>query len=237
MATYARSLTAPAAADIELQPRPRGRSLLVAVMLAAAAATSAGVLLFRPWPVRNSFLYSELAPLRDAIWTAVFIDAVAFATISIALALAVAMLTRTRGARLATVGGVMTMLGGVLFAMGMFAFGAFTWHVTDSSVVPVDVGTRALEAVVASPEHLLLPQLLGFLLVTLGSILLFIALLRSRAVPRWLPIAMLVGVVAQFGFHDRTLDFVQIGTMGLLGVLAAFLARSDPAGSTPDQSR
>jgi hypothetical protein len=232
MASYAPSIAAPTRADLAIHGPGRGRSLLVAVMLAAAAAVSAGVLLFRPWPVRNSFLYAELAPVRDAIWTAIFVDAIAFATIAISLALAVGILARTRGARLATVGAVVTMLGGVLFAMGAFAFAAFTWQVTDPSVLPADVGTRVLAAAVASPEHLMLPQLLGFLLYTLGSIILIAALFRSHAVPSWLPVAMLVGVVAQFGFHDRILDFVQIGTMALLIVLAAVLARASWA--TPE---
>ena len=225
MTTYEGTLSTPNREFITVEAI-RGRTLVVAATLALASAVVALVLLFRPWPVRNSFLYQELAPVRDAIWTAIFVDAISFAAIGLSLSLAVCLLARDRGARLATVGAIVTTLGGVLFAMGAFAFAALTWYVTDPAALPVAEGTSFLEYAVANPEHVMLPQLLGFLLYTLGTLILAAAMLRSGSVPRWLPIAIIGTTIAQFAVHDRALDFVQIGAMGLLILVGARLARS-----------
>ncbi len=228
MTTYEAALSTPNRDSITLAAI-RGRTLVVAATLALAAGVVALVLLLRPWPVRNSFLYQELAPVRDAVWTAILVDAISFAAIGISLSLAVCLLARDRGARLATVGAIVTTLGGVLFAMGAFAFAAFTWYVTDAAALPVAEGTSLLEYAVANPEHVMLPQLLGFLLYTLGTLILAAAMLRSGSVPKWLPIAIIGTTVAQFAVHDRALDFVQIGAMGLLILVGVRLARSSVA--------
>jgi hypothetical protein len=225
MTTYA-----PAISTADRQPRvfdaARGRTLIVAATLVLAAAAVALVLLFRPWPVRNSFLYQELAPVRDAIWTAILVDAVAFAAIGLSFSLGVCLLTPERGARLANLGAVVTTVGGLLFAMGAFAFAAFVWYITDPVALPIQDGTRFLEFAVANPEHLMLVQMVGFLLYTLGSVILAAAMFRSGAVPRWLPIAIVGTTVAQFAVQDRVLDFVQIGAMAMLILVGMRLARS-----------
>jgi hypothetical protein len=67
----------------------------------------------------------------------------------------------------------------------------------------------------------------GFLLFTIGSILLLIALIRARTVPLWLPIAFLALVVAQFApVPSRILDFVQVALTALLVVLAWMFGRT-----------
>lgn len=207
----------------------RARAVIVPAILALGAAAVATVLLFRPWPVRNSFLYEELAPVRDGIWTSILVDSVAFAAVAIGLSLVVAQLTQTRGAALANVGAVVASAGGILFAMGAFAFAAFTWYVTDPTVLPVADGTRVLDYVVANPEHLMLLQMGGFLLYTLGTLLLAAALFRARSVPRGLPIAMIVLTIAQFATHGRVLDFVQIVAMMVLVALAVLAIRRSTA--------
>ncbi len=228
MTTYASALSTPTHASVTTVAA-RGRTLIIAATLALAAGAVSMVLLFRPWPIRNSFLYQELAPVRDAIWTAILVDALAFAAIGLSLSLAVCLLARDRGARLANVGAIVTIVGAVLFAMGAFAFAALTWYATDTAALPVVEGTRLLEYAVANPEHVMLPQLLGFLLYTLGTLILAVAILRSGSVPRWLPVAMLGTTVAQFTVHDRALDLVQIGAMAVLILLAVRLARSSIA--------
>ena len=95
-----------------------------------------------------------------------------------------------------------------------------------------------MDYTVDHPEHGMVVQMAGFLLFTIGTVLLGIALIRSRAVPLWLPIAFLVLVVAQFApVPSRVLDFVQVGLMVLLVVLAWMFVTSDPAparrGSAP----
>ena len=215
----------------------RARTAIVAATLALGAAMVATVLLFRPWPVRNSFLYQELAPIRDGIWTSILIDSLAFTAVTIGLSLVVAQLTPTRGAWLANVGAVVATIGGVLFAMGAFAFAMLTWYVTDPAVLPIADGTRLLEYAVANPEHGMLLQLGGFMLYTLGTLVLAVALIRAGSVPRWLPSAVIVLTIAQFATSDRVLDFVQIAAMSLLVILAALVLRRSGGGRAPQQHR
>ena len=225
MTAYAPTLSTSEAASIRV-PFGRARQWIVGATLAVAAVVVGVVLLFRPWPARNSFLYADLAPVRDGIWAAIFIDALAFAGIAISLSLAVGMLVRTRGAALANVGAIVTILGGILFAIGAFAFAAFTWYATDPTALSPESGARLLEYAVANPEHVMIPQMLGFLLYTLGTLILAGALLRSKAVPRWLPILIIAGTVAQFVLEQRALDLAQVALMGVLILLAAQLFRS-----------
>ena len=207
----------------------RARAIIVPGTLALGAAVVATILVFRPWPVRNSFLYEQLAPVRDGIWTAILVDSLAFAAVAIGLSLVVAQMTPTRGALLANIGAIVATIGGVLFAMGAFAFAMFTWYVTNPAVLPVADGTRLLEYAVASPEHGMLLQMVGFLLYTLGTLLLAAALFRARSVPRWLPTAMVVLTIAEFATSDRILDFVQVAAMTVLVVLAALALRRSAA--------
>ena len=228
MSTYARALAAASDRPAIRLAAGRGRTRIIAATLAISAAVVATVLLFRPWQVRNSFAYAELAPVRDAIWTAIFIDALAFVAVAISVALSVALVAHDRGARVANIGAVITIAGGVLFAMGAFAFVALVWLVTDTAVLPATDGARVLEAALNEMVHVALPQALGFLLFTAGTLILAAALFRSRAVPRWLPIAIVVATLLQFAFHDRALDFVQIGAMALWIVLAGYLFMRQP---------
>jgi hypothetical protein len=232
MTTYAQALSTADRESVSVS-LARGRTLIVAATLALAAGVVAIVLLFRPWPVHNSFLYPELAPVRDAIWTAILVDAVAFAAIGISFSLVVCLLAPGRGARIANVGAIVTTLGGMLFAMGAFAFAAMTWYITDPAALPVADGTRLFEYTVANPEHVLLPQMLGFLLFTVGTLILAAALFRSGSVGRWVPIAIVVTTVAQFAVHDRALDFVQIGAMAVLILVGMRLARQVVEGPRP----
>jgi hypothetical protein len=155
------------------------------------------------------------------MWTGIVIDAFAFAVLGVALSLVVCMLARSRGAAWATVGAVVTSLGGIAFAMGAFGFASLAWYATDTTAIPVESGTEFLKYAVDNPQHGMVLQMAGFLLFTVGSILLVVALIRSRSVPVWLPIAFLVLVVAQFTpVPSRVLDFVQVALMALLVVLA-----------------
>jgi hypothetical protein len=228
MATMAQVATTTQAASTGAGAS-RARVIIAAATLAIGAAVVAVVLLFRPWPARNSFLYDELAPIRDGIWTSILVDSLAFVAVAIGLSLVVAHATRMRGASLANAGAVLAVSGGVLFAMGAFAFAMFTWYVTDPTALPTADGTRLLEYAVANPERGMLLQLGGFLLYTLGTLVLAAALLRAASVPRWLPIAMIGLTLAQFGTSDRALDAIQIAAMTLLVILAGAVLRRSAA--------
>lgn len=208
----------------------RSRKTLVASALAVSAAAVGSVLLLQPWPVRNRFGYGDIAPIRDGMWTGIVIDALAFAVLGVALSLVVCMLARSRGAVWATVGAVVTSLGGIAFAMGAFGFGSLAWYATDTTAIPVETGTEFLKYAVDNPQHGMVLQMAGFLLYTLGSVALTIALLRARTVPTWLPSAFLVLTVAQFTpVPSRVLDLIQVAVMAALVVLAWMFHRETSA--------
>ena len=201
---------------------------LAAAGLALAATGAAAVLLWHPWPTRDRFGYGDIAPIRDAMWQALVIDAVCFAVLGATFSIAVCGLARVRGSVWATIGAAVTTLGGIAFAMGEFGFAAISWYATDTAAVSVESGTKLMDYTVDHPEHGMVVQMAGFLLFTIGSVLLAVALIRSRSVPLWLPVAFLVLVVAQFTpVPSRVLDFVQVGSMALLVVLAWMFAQSD----------
>lgn len=204
------------AAPVRTHPRT-----LVAIGLAVGAAAVASVLLWHPWETRDRFGYADLAPIRDAMWQAIVVDATGFAVVAVTLSIAVCALARARGAVWATVGAAVTTLGGIVYAMGAFGFAAIIWYATETDAVSVADGTRLLDHAVDHPEHGMVLQMAGFLFFTIGSLVLSVALIRSRAVPRWLPIAFIVLVAAQFTpVPSRVLDFVQVGLMALLVLLA-----------------
>jgi hypothetical protein len=205
----------------------RARSTILASALAVGAVAVAAVLLFRPWPERNAFDYDQIAPSRDGIWTGILVDGLGFAVTAVALSLVVCAMARTRGAVWANVGAVVTSLGGIAFAMGAFAFAALAWYATDATVLSEEQGARMLDHVVDNPQHAMVMQMAGFLGYTIGSVLLSVALLRARAVPRAIPVAVLVLTAAQFsGVDERVLDFVQIALMAVLVCIAALFVRN-----------
>jgi hypothetical protein len=66
----------------------------------------------------------------------------------------------------------------------------------------------------------------GFLLFTLGSLVLMGALWRARSVPRWLPVAYLVLTVGVFGLGGVVLNVVQAVQMLSLTVVAYYAWRA-----------
>jgi hypothetical protein len=77
--------------------------------------------------------------------------------------------------------------------------------------------------VLDNPGHVMGAQMAGFLLYTLGTLLLMGALWRARAVPRWLPIGFLVLTVGLFAVDGVVLNVVQ-AVQTLLLVPVAFYA-------------
>ena len=185
------------ASSLSTAPPDRMRHRVVAAGLGLGAVVLAGLLVTTPWGERNAIGYDDIAPLRDPAWAGMFADSLAFAVVAITASLVVLAQVRTRGRVLGLVGAVAAFLGGVLFAMGSYAFAAFAWYAT-SNAVPPNSG-RALMAYSADhPEHLRAPAMAGFLLYTIGSLLLSAALIRGRAVPVAGPVAFIVLTLAQF---------------------------------------
>jgi len=203
----------------------RVRTGIIGLTLALGAAVVATVLLIRPWQVRNQFEYDDISPVRDAMWTGIVVDTVSFAVVGFTLGLVVCGLARTRGAAWANVGAVLTALGGVTFAMGAFGFAALAWYATDTAALTAADGARLLEYVVDNRLHVMVMQMAGFMIYTLGSLVLAVALLRARTITRWLPIALIVVTLAQFTpVPQRGLDLIQVAVMAvLIGIAGAYL--------------
>lgn len=205
----------------------RARVWIVGTGLAVAATTVAGLLVWLPWGARNEFDHESIAPIRDTAWLGITLDGLAMGVLAVTVALASCMITPGRGGRWADVGAVITVLGGIAFAMGAFARGVLSWFATTESI-GADAGGTLLALVTEAPTRLLLVAMAGYLSVTVGTLILTVAWWRSRVLPRWLPITFAVLTVAQFtGFEGRALDVLQIVTMLTLVVFAVlFVARA-----------
>jgi hypothetical protein len=198
------------------------RVRIVGAGLGFGAAAIAAMLVWKPWGERDELGYDAVRPIRDHAWTGTTVDAFAFALVSVTLAVATCALVRRRGRHWADVGAVVTVVGGIAFAMGGFARGAVVWLAT-ADQVPADAGATVLQLVEDEPGHLMALAMAGFLLYTLGTLALTVAWWRSRVVPRWLTVALVVFTVAQFsGIDDRPLDLVQVACMGVLVCFAVF---------------
>lgn len=188
----------------------RIRAGIVSAILALGAVTIAVVVLWQPWGERDHLSYADIAPHRDAAWLGTLIDGLALAAVGVAFGVAVCRLVpAARGAVMATIGALLTGFGGAAFSVGMVSFGSLAWYATDPAAVSRDSGTALLTYVVDNPGHMLGSQMAGFLLFTLGSLVLMAALWRSRAVPRWLPVAYLVLTIGLFALDGVILNVVQ----------------------------
>jgi len=208
----------------------RVRGSIATVVLASAALIQIVLLLVRPWGERNDFRYDSVEPIRNNLWTGMLVDGISFAIIGVTLSLVVCNLVRGRGSAWATVGAFVTSLGAIVFAMGALAMATIVWYATSTSAFSTDTGRELMDYAIGSGAHpkgslATIPSMGGFMVFTVGSILLFIALIRSAVVSRWLPIALLVATVGEFVIQGRATDLVQIIWMALVGTLAIFAVK------------
>lgn len=205
-----------------------GRIRLVAAALAAASATLAALVITHPWGERldssadEVLSYDVVLESHAHAWPAMLADVFAFGVIAVCLAIGVAHLARTRGRALATAGGVLVVAGGLLSAMGSFAFTTVTYFVGE---LPEGSGRDLVDTANDDVTHLLGVEMAGFLLFTLGSLVLAAALVRARAVPR---LAVALFVLLTFGLFALTgaaLDVVQAAQVLVAGAVAVPLWR------------
>lgn len=202
------------------------RTTIVAVGLALSAVIAAANLLGRPIAAIDTEIYAELEPVRNAYWTFALVGGVSTALTYILAGIAACMLVLRRGATLATAGAVLLCIGGVLFGAGFFASGAVSW--VSTGVVAGD--PTFFDYFQEHSFRAFAPQLVGFLLSTIGFILVGVALWRSRVVPRWLaaaiPVTAVVTILSGTGIIYDVLHAVFMGTVV---ALAWFLLRADRA--------
>jgi hypothetical protein len=179
-----------------VSPRIRtARAVLLALAVAGAPVLQMAGFLTHPELPDSSAGLLELVGRDPAGWFRIHAVASASAALSIVASVALASLVRSRGAVLATVGATLAAIGGGMLAI---AFGAEAELVSLAADPSLDRTAMAalLDLQPASPATALL--MAGFPFAGIGSLLLAVALLRSRSVPRWMPALVLLGLVASF---------------------------------------
>lgn len=205
----------------------RARIAIVAVALAGGALAAAAALLWHPWPERNDLSYASFAGVRDAAWAGLVLDGIGTAAAGVALGLAVCLLAPTRGAAWANVGAVLVAIGGMLFATAIVGYATFGWYATATDAIPAEAGASLMSYAEENFDRVGALQVPGFLLLTIGTLVLMVALWRCRAVPRWLPVTIAVlTVVAFVGLGGRVLDVLQAAQLASFALVAWHLWRA-----------
>jgi hypothetical protein len=180
-------------------PASPARARLVAAVLVLGAFASSAFGIWHPAPgVRDGFGSDVIAPIRTSWWAWHLFGGLGVAAAAIAVALAVCLLVPTRGATWATLGALLTALGGLAFYGGVAAEGVLGTYATDPEALPAQSGTTLLAFVDDNFEPIGVVLIPGLVLLTLGPLLLAVALWRARSVPRWLPVAFALTSVAGF---------------------------------------
>lgn len=208
------------------------RQRVAAVALAASSATIAMLLAAPPWGGRldssaEKFVnYQDLLAVRDGAWAGMLIDGFAYAVLALALGLGVLHLVRARGAVTALVGAVLTIAGGILFAIGAGAFATFVWFATAPGLSE-GAGPSLVDYANGQVGHLIGADMAGFLSYTLGTLVMSVAVIRARAIPVVAVALFIVLTLAQFAMpsgHD-VLSYLQIAQLVMLIVFAVTVWR------------
>lgn len=206
-----------------------------AVLLVASAVGVLALLAWSPWPGRNTLAHADLAPVRDAVWVASFLDGILTGLMGVTFGLAVWLLVPARGVRWSGAAAVLSGLGGVLFAGGITARAFVVWYAT-APELPAGAGEAVLGHVADEPARLYAVGAAGFLLVTGGILVGAVGLGLSRAAPRWLLVALVVVTPLPLVISpgaDRLLDVLQGVQSLLVAGIGVLLWRSgSPRGRT-----
>lgn len=175
-------------------PSNRRRVGFVALALAvtAIAAVPGGLLWPEPSGGGETYSYADIQPHRALWWGLLTALAVNLVINVPAQALLTVLLVRARGAALATAGGIIMWIGTALYAVGAAGWAAAYYFSTAAGVDP-----SVIERVNDDSAHVFGVMIPGALLVALGTVLQAVGLLRSRVVPRWIPVLWLT-IVATF---------------------------------------
>jgi hypothetical protein len=164
----------------------------LALVLTAVAAVPGGLLWPEPSGHGETYSYADIQPHRG-LWWGLLVALAANLVINVpAQALLTVLLVRARGAAWATVGGIIMWIGTALYAVGVGGWAAAYYFATAPGVDP-----SVIERINDDLGHVFGALIPGSMLVAVGTVLQAVGLLRSHAVPRWIPLLWLV-IVATF---------------------------------------
>lgn len=215
----------------------RRRAALLAVVLLVTSLVAVVGGLF--WPEAGDgdwYGYDDIAPLRDRWWGVLTLMSASLVLNVPAQALAAVMLTTGRGAAWTTVGAAAMWLGTGLYAVGVAGWAATYYFVTDPAF-DADRGAALLERVEDDPR-LFAAAIAGAVLVALGTVVQAVGLLRSRALPRWVPILSLTIVLTFILPGEGVLGLVFGLPIAVAGTAIGYFAwrhtaRGSPAPTAP----
>jgi len=212
-------MTTQMAAAPTLTPAPaaRGRAGLLGGTLAVTSVLGLPLTVLWPGTSGEWFGYGDVAPIRDRFFWVLTVLAVVFILNVPAQALAAMLIVQNRGARWATAGGAVMILGAAMQVTGPAGWATLYYHTTGPALDPATA--TAFMTRIADDWRLFAVPTAGALLVVLGTVVQAVGLWRSRALPRWVPLASLV-VVAMFVLPANGLA----GALAQLPITAAAVA-------------
>ena len=162
----------------------------------------------------------DAATADPSRWYVVHLVAAIGALLTTPAVLGLRSLVHDRGRRVANLGVTAGFLAAGVLGIA-FGIEASVFRLVAVSGLAEQQGLAVAEAFTAAPEFLAVP--IGVLAFTLAGVLLAIALLAARAVPRWQAVLYLVAVLATLGGAPGS----AIGPLafGTTTVAAAFLAK------------
>jgi hypothetical protein len=176
-------------------PAARSRTGLLFGTLAVTSVLGLALTVLWPEPSGEWYAYGDVAPIRDRFFAVLTVLTVVFLLGVPAQALAAMLVTRGRGAGWATAGGAVLILGAAMQATGPAGWAMLYYYAGGPALDPATA--TAFMARIASDGLLYAVPTAGALLVAVGTAVQAVGLWRSRALPRWIPLASLV-IVASF---------------------------------------
>jgi hypothetical protein len=174
----------------------RNRLLVIAALLAATSIAAAVGGLLWPAPAADWYSYADVAPVRETFWLVLTLVGAAVA-LGVPLQAAASMsLVRRRGATWVTIGAFTAWIGSALLAVTLGGW-ATTYYVTTGPGLDPGAAAALLDRF-AHDGHLFAIGEPGSLLVSIGTILAGVGLIRSRVLPLWIPVLSMLTVAGTF---------------------------------------
>ena len=203
-------------ADIPAETRSFLRPLAAAALGLIVVGNALSLLLtgFTPnGDPSNGFAFQEIAGHPDRFWAFTAFGGVGQALLTTGTAFAVCLLVRARGSVLARVGAVLSVLSGALLSAGLASIGVLYGYATDRAALDPADGQAFVDYANDHTWRFTALVTPGAVCGIIAMLLIAVALWRGRAVPRWIPVVLLVGTLAGF-----------VISSGLAGVLVALPA-------------